>query len=593
MPERCPGAGAAADRMPTQYHGVEAIGQGRDEEKPPPARLPACGTGRVPLRQALPAVSPGQLESALEQVPHDIRLLASSSSRPPDLSPGGRQQTTARQMDDGYVAGTAADGRWPVRTVTGMDIMLVQESPFRFRIDQQDPMRVPGVVFARRDLLPQAAGDKALEQVVNVATLPGIVRASFAMPDVHWGYGFPIGGVAATDLEAGGVISPGGVGFDISCGVRLLAADIDREPLAPRMRSLMDILGDTVPRGAGRGGLWKLSGRAQMEKLLVDGAAYAVERGHGVPRDLERCEDCGALAGADPSQVGQRAVERGLQQVGSLGSGNHFLEVQAVERVYDAETAAAFGLHADQVCVMIHCGSRGLGHQVCTDHVRVMDESLRRFGIRIPDRQLACAPVVSAPGRAYLGAMAAAANYGRANRQLLTQAARRAFATAAGAGLDLVYDVSHNTAKIETHDVGGVPRRLCVHRKGATLALPPGHPGLPRDLADFGHPVLVPGTMGTASYVMVGTVGNGAFASAAHGAGRVWSRHQALRRVRGEQLRGELESRGVYVRPSSWRGLAEEAPGAYKDVDAVAHATEGAGLARLVVRLVPLGVVKG
>ncbi|MDR3079541.1 MAG: RtcB family protein [Streptomyces sp.] len=470
---------------------------------------------------------------------------------------------------------------------------LVQESPFRFRVDRHDPMRVPGVVFATRDLLPQAVGDKALEQVVNVATLPGIVCASFAMPDVHWGYGFPIGGVAATDVDAGGVVSPGGVGFDISCGVRLLAADIDRTPLAPRMRALMDLLGDTVPRGTGRGGLWKLSGRAQMEKLLVAGAGYAVECGHGVARDLERCEDRGALEGADPSHVGQRAVERGLQQVGSLGSGNHFLEVQAVDQVYDAETAAAFGLHAEQVCVMIHCGSRGLGHQVCTDHVRVMDQSLRSFGIQIPDRQLACAPVVSSPGRAYLGAMAAAANYGRANRQLLGQAARHAFAVAAGAGLDLVYDVSHNTAKIETHDVDGVPHRLCVHRKGATLALPPGHPALPEDLAGSGHPVLVPGTMGTASYVMVGADGNDAFWSSAHGAGRVWSRHEALRRVRGEQLRGELESQGISVRPSSWRGLAEEAPDAYKDVDAVARATEGAGLARLVARLVPLGVVKG
>ncbi|MET7934105.1 RtcB family protein [Streptomyces sp. NPDC005322] len=474
-----------------------------------------------------------------------------------------------------------------------MDITPVEEAPFRFRIERQGLMRVPGVVFATRDLLPQAAGDRALEQVANVATLPGIVRASYAMPDVHWGYGFPIGGVAATDIDAGGVISPGGVGFDISCGVRLLAADTDRGRLAPRLRTLMDILGDVIPRGMGRGGLWKLTGRPQMEKLLIGGAEYAVERGHGVPRDLVRCEDHGALPEADPSQVGQRAVDRGLQQVGSLGSGNHFLEVQVVDQVYDTDSAAAFGLRPGQVCVMIHCGSRGLGHQVCTDHVRVMDNSLRTYGISVPDRQLACTPVVSPPGRDYLGAMAAAANYGRANRQLLTQAVRHAFATAAGVGLDLVYDVSHNTAKIETHDLGGVPRRLCVHRKGATLALPPGHPSLPEDLTEAGQPVLVPGTMGTASYVMVGTPGNDAFLSACHGAGRVWSRHQALRRVRGEQLRGELEARGITVRPSSWRGLAEESPDAYKDVDAVAAATEGAGLARLVVRLVPLGVVKG
>ncbi|MBL1098428.1 RtcB family protein [Streptomyces sp. 205] len=469
----------------------------------------------------------------------------------------------------------------------------VEQTPFRFRIERRGVMRVPGVVFATRELLPQAAGDMALEQVANVAALPGIVRASYAMPDVHWGYGFPIGGVAATDVDAGGVISPGGVGFDISCGVRLLAADTDRGRFSPRLRTLMDILGDTIPRGVGRGGLWKLAGRSQMEKLLTGGAEYAVERGHGVPRDLVRCEDHGALPEADPSQVGQRAVDRGLQQVGSLGAGNHFLEVQAVDEVYDTDTAAAFGLRPGQVCVMIHCGSRGLGHQVCTDHVRVMDHSLRAYGISVPDRQLACAPVVSPPGRDYLGAMAAAANYGRANRQLLTQAARHAFATAAGVGLDLVYDVSHNTAKIETHDVDGVPRRLCVHRKGATLALPPGHPNLPEDLTEAGQPVLVPGTMGTASYVMVGTPENDAFLSACHGAGRVWSRHQALRRVRGEQLRGEMEAHGIAVRPSSWRGLAEETPDAYKDIDTVAAATEGAGLARLVVRLVPLGVVKG
>jgi tRNA-splicing ligase RtcB len=474
-----------------------------------------------------------------------------------------------------------------------MDITLVEESPFRFRIDRRDRMRVPGVVFATRDLLPQAAGDKALEQVVNVASLPGIVRASFAMPDAHWGYGFPIGGVAATDIGDGGAVSPGGVGFDISCGVRLLAADIDRGSLAPRLRRLMDILGDTIPRGTGRGGLWKLSGRARMEELLVGGARYAVERGHGVPRDHARCEDHGALAGADPSQVGQRAVDRGLQQVGSLGAGNHFLEVQAVDRVYDPATAAAFGLRAGQVCVMIHCGSRGLGHQICTDHVRVMDRSMHTYGFSLPDRQLACAPVVSSAGRAYLGAMVAAANYARANRQLLAQAARRAFANAAGAALDLVYDVSHNTAKIETHDVDGAPRELCVHRKGATLALPPGYPGLPDDLLGAGQPVLVPGTMGTASYVMVGTPGNDAFSSTCHGAGRVLSRHQALRRVRGEELRGQLESRGIAVRPSSWRGLAEEAPDAYKDVEGVVAAAEMAGLARRVAKLAPVVCIKG
>ncbi|MGK4578916.1 RtcB family protein [Kitasatospora sp. HPMI-4] len=475
-----------------------------------------------------------------------------------------------------------------------MEVVLVEESPYRLRIEQREQMRVPGVVFASKALVPQAAGDRALEQVANVATLPGIVRASFAMPDVHWGYGFPIGGVAATDVDAGGVISPGGVGFDISCGVRLLAAGVVRADLGrDRLRRLMDILDTAIPRGMGRGGLWKLSGPEEMDELLVGGARYAVEHGHGVPRDLDRCEDYGVLDGAAPGQVSRRAVERGLQQVGSLGSGNHFLEVQAVDRVYDPDTAAAFGLRAGQVCVMIHCGSRGLGHQVCTDHVHAMDRALHRYRISVPDRQLACTPVDSPPGRDYLGAMAAAANYGRANRQLLSEAARRAFATAAGVGLDLVYDISHNMAKLETHRIDGAHRRLCVHRKGATRALPPGDPGLPADLAGAGQPVLVPGTMGTASYVMVGLPGNDAFNSACHGAGRVWSRHHALHMVRGEQLRGELEARGIAVRPSSWRGLAEEAPQAYKDVDEVAAVTEGAGLARVVARLVPLGVVKG
>ncbi|KJS52932.1 RNA ligase [Streptomyces rubellomurinus subsp. indigoferus] len=475
-----------------------------------------------------------------------------------------------------------------------MEIVLAEAGRNRWRIEPRPPMRVPGVVFATGALLPQAAGDKALEQVANVAALPGIVRASYAMPDVHWGYGFPIGGVAATDVERGGVVSPGGVGFDISCGVRLLAAGVTREEVGPeRIARLMDLLDRMVPRGLGRGGLWELDGPAELDDLLLGGARYAVEHGHGVPRDLERCEDGGVLAGAAPAEVSTRAVERGLQQVGSLGSANHFLEVQAVDRVHDASTAAAFGLRPGQVCVMIHCGSRGLGHQICTDHVRAMDRELHRHRIELPDRQLACTPVDSARGRAYLGAMTAAANYGRANRQLLSEAARRAFAAALGVGLELVYDVSHNLAKLETHEVDGVARTLCVHRKGATRALPPGDPELPADLRAAGQPVLVPGTMGTASYVMVGLPGNEAFRSACHGAGRVWSRHQALRTVRGEQLKHDLEAHGVAVRPASLRALAEEAPEAYKDVDAVAAVTEAAGLARQVARLVPLGVVKG
>ncbi|GLW66091.1 RNA-splicing ligase RtcB [Actinomadura rubrobrunea] len=468
---------------------------------------------------------------------------------------------------------------------------LVQEGPYRYRIEPTGPMRVPGVVFASRALLRDA--EQALQQVANVATLPGVVEASYAMPDVHWGYGFAIGGVAATDPADGGVVSPGGVGFDISCGVRLLAADIDADGLRPVLRDVMDGLDRAVPRGMGKGAVWRLRGAEELTGILTGGSRFAVERGHGVPRDLDRCEDGGAVADADPGQVGARAVERGAGQVGSLGSGNHFLEVQRVAAVHDDAVAAAFGLRRDQICVMIHSGSRGLGHQVCTDHVRVMEREMPRYGIRVPDRQLACAPVESPPGRAYLGAMAAAANYGRANRQLLAEAARRVFERVAGVRLDLVYDVSHNLAKLEEHEIGGRRRRVCVHRKGATRAFPPGHPELPPDLRDAGQPVLVPGTMGTASYVLTGVPEGRAFYSTCHGAGRAQSRHQAARGVSGRDLRARLEADGIAVRASSWRGLAEEAPAAYKDVTAVIEAGEGAGLCRKVAELRPVGVVKG
>ncbi|WP_281174179.1 RtcB family protein [Amycolatopsis taiwanensis] len=479
---------------------------------------------------------------------------------------------------------------------TGSDqsaLEIVAETPHRFRIERHGRMRVPGIVFASRALLPDPAGDESLRQVANVATLPGIVRASFAMPDVHWGYGFPIGGVAGTDVDHGGVVSPGGVGFDISCGVRLLAADLDRDALAPRLGGLMDALGQAIPRGMRRGAVWTLASPGQLRDLLAGGAQYAVESGHGVARDLLRCEDGGVVTGADPGGLSERAIERGLGQVGSLGSGNHFLEVQAVEKIYDEPAADAFGLWPGQVCVMIHCGSRGLGHQVCSDHVRLMEKAMARYGIEVPDRQLACVPAESPDGRAYFAAMAAATNYARANRQLLTEAARRAFGMRAGARLDLVYDISHNLASLEAHDVDGHRRRLCVHRKGATKALPPAHPDLPPDLIDTGQPVLIPGTMGTASYVLAGVPGNPAFDSTCHGAGRTRSRHAAARETKGRRLRDELEAHGIAVRGTSWQGLAEEAPAAYKDIDAVIDTAVGAGLCRKVARLVPLGVVKG
>ena len=470
---------------------------------------------------------------------------------------------------------------------------LVEETPFRFRIERHGAMRVPGVVFASKALLPSGGQEKVLEQVVNVATLPGIVDASYAMPDMHWGYGFPIGGVAATDVRDGGVVSPGGVGFDISCGVRLLASGLERNEFRAVSREIMDGLSKATPRGAGKGAVWELHRRADLEGVLREGSRFAVARGHGCQRDLDRCEDGGALEDADLGRVSDRAEERGLGQLGSLGSGNHFLELQAVADVFDEDVAKAFGLRLGQVCVMIHCGSRGLGHQICTDHVRTMDKSMPRYGIDVPDRQLACVPAGTAQGRAYLGAMAAAANYARANRQVLGEAASKVMKKATGSGLDLVYDISHNLAKLEEHRVRGHRRQLCVHRKGATRALPPGHPELPSDLRDHGQPVLIPGSMGTESYVLTGIPGGDAFFSTCHGAGRMQSRHQAQRSVNAKDLKRNLEDQGIAVRGSSARGLAEEAPTAYKDVSEVVSTAEGAGLCRKIARLVPLGVVKG
>jgi tRNA-splicing ligase RtcB len=474
-----------------------------------------------------------------------------------------------------------------------MSVELVAETPYRWRIERSGAMRVPGIVFAVDRLLPAAAEDRSLAQVVNVATLPGIVEASYAMPDVHWGYGFPIGGVAATDVAAGGVVSPGGVGFDISCGVRLLTSELDGAAVLPRLDALMDALERRVPRGLGPGAVWELD-PGELEQLLREGARYAVAHGHGVDDDLRRCEDEGCLAGAAPAEVGSRALGRGAHQVGSLGAGNHFLEVQVVDEITDPATASGFGLAAGQVCVMIHSGSRGLGHQICQDHVGTMLHAMPRYGIDVPDRQLACVPVDTREGRAYLGAMAAAANYGRANRQLLTEAARDAFEQALGTrSLQLVYDVSHNLAKIERHSVDGTERELCVHRKGATRALPPGDAELPPDLRAHGQPVLIPGSMGTASWVLVGSPTGGAFHSTCHGAGRTMSRHAARRAISGDRLREQLEGAGVHVRAGSWRGLAEEAPFSYKDVDLVVATCEHAGLAKRVARLRPIGVVKG
>lgn len=471
---------------------------------------------------------------------------------------------------------------------------LVKVDDYRYELPPEGKMRVPAVIFASAELIPDIVSDKSVEQAANVATLPGIVEASFAMPDIHWGYGFPIGGVAATDVAEGGVVSPGGVGFDISCGVRLLVSEWAATEVAPRLDTLMDELSKRIPRGLGKGAVWDLGSRSQLEKILLRGSAYTVEQGLGEAEDVERCEDSGFLDTADPSALSQRAFERGFMQVGSLGSGNHFLEVQEVTEVFDTRIADAFGLEVGRICVMIHCGSRGLGHQVCSDSVKKMLSSMSKYGIEVPDKQLACAPVDSPEGRQYLGAMAAAANYGRANRQALAHATREAFRKALGDGrLRLLYDVSHNLAKIESHLVNGSTKTLCVHRKGATRSLPPGHSELPGAFKETGQPVLVPGSMGTASFVCSGLPGNPAFNSTCHGAGRRMSRHQATKQIKGEALKRQLEEQGIKVRGQSMKGLAEEAPFAYKNVDEVVITCEKAGLAKRVAKLVPVGVVKG
>jgi len=460
-----------------------------------------------------------------------------------------------------------------------------------WEIARHGEMRVPGRIFADSELIAAAHQDRALAQVVNVAHLPGIVEASFAMPDIHWGYGFPIGGVAATDVSAGGVVSPGGVGFDICCGVRLLRLRLGTEDFEKHRDSIMDGLSQVIPRGVGEG---SVAAGKLLDRILVRGARAAVDAGYGDLRDLERCEEAGTSDGADPSCVSDLALERGRRQIGSLGAGNHFLEIQVVDRIEDQRAAGTFGLVEGELCVMIHCGSRGLGHQICTDQLKVMGQAMKRHGISVPDRQLACVPADSPEGRDYLAAMAAAANFAWANRHILADAVRGVFARVLGTGperlgMDLVYDVAHNLAKIERH----AGRDLCVHRKGATRAFGEGHPALPDDLKPVGQPVLIPGSMGTASWVLRGLASNPAFGSAAHGAGRVMSRKQALKRARGGDVREELEGEGIVVRPGSTKLLSEEAPYAYKDVDRVVEVCRLAGLAEPVARLKPLGVVKG
>jgi tRNA-splicing ligase RtcB len=465
---------------------------------------------------------------------------------------------------------------------------------FRWRLPRVGPMRTDGIVYADDAIFEAIRGDPALVQVCNVATLPGIVGPSIAMPDIHWGYGFPIGGVAAFDAEEG-VISPGGVGFDISCGVRLLRTDLIAAEVAPRLESLVDEIFARVPSGVGRGSRLKLQ-RRDMKHVMRQGARWAVEQGFGSSSDLENLEERGCMAGADPSAVSDRAVERGSRQLGTLGSGNHFLELQRVDQIYDREAAAVLGLETGALCISIHTGSRGFGYQVCEDHLRTLVRASQRYGIDLPDRQLCCAPVHSPEGEAYLGAMICGVNFALTNRQLITHRVREAFEAVLGpTPIGVVYDVCHNVAKLETHEVDGRERRVWVHRKGATRSFPPGHPELPPRYRAVGQPVLVPGDMGRYSFVLCGsaTSPEEGFASSCHGAGRVMSRRQAKREARGRNLYEEMATRGVIVRSEGRATVAEEMPEAYKDVADVVDSVQGAGLARRVARLIPLAVVKG
>jgi len=476
-----------------------------------------------------------------------------------------------------------------------MDLSLFsRHDETRWEIAPHGKMRVPAVIYASEDLI-SAMDHKVYEQVTNVATLPGIVQASYAMPDAHWGYGFPIGGVAAFDPEQGGVVSAGGVGFDISCGVRTLHTGLTPQDVKEKQKELADMLYYKIPAGLGSTGEIRL-GAAEMDAMLAGGARWAVERGYGTVNDLERTEEHGQMQGAKPGNVSEHAKKRQRDEIGTLGSGNHYLEVQRVTEVHDAQAAQAFGLKLDDIVVSIHCGSRGLGHQIGTEYLKRMAIAASQFGIELPDRELACAPIKSDIGQEYLGAMRAAINCALANRQVITHLTRQAFTQVVPhASLRLMYDVSHNTCKEEEHVVDGTPRRLYVHRKGATRALGPGHPSIPDALRAVGQPVLIGGSMGTASYILAGTTQGmrQSFGSACHGAGRAMSRHAAYRQWKGRQVIDELAARGILIRSPTSRGVAEEAPGAYKDVAAVVDAAHAAGLARKVARVEPLICVKG
>jgi tRNA-splicing ligase RtcB len=473
-----------------------------------------------------------------------------------------------------------------------MELKRIDENTWE--IPRQGAMNVPARIYASHKLLKSVQGDQTLLQARNVACLPGIQRMSYVMPDAHQGYGFPIGGVAAFDLDEG-VISPGGVGYDINCGVRLLRTDFTDADITARRKELLAEIFKEVPAGVGKSGVTRLS-LGVLREILAKGAAWAVENGYGTADDLRMTEEQGRMREADPAGVSPRALERGLPQLGTLGSGNHFLEIQKVDRILDAAAAKAFGLEAEgQVLVMIHCGSRGLGHQVASDYIQAMEDE---FGVEgLPDRELIHAPFRSPMGQRYYRSMCAAVNYAFANRQMIAHWVRGVFAKVLGgsAGMRQIYDVCHNVAKTESHMVDGREARLCVHRKGATRSFGPGRREIPDAYRGVGQPVFIPGSMGTASYILAGTDEAEAlsFGSTAHGAGRVMSRHEAIRRFRGERIRDDLAARGIELRAASWKGVAEEASEAYKDVDEVVRVSHDAGLGRLVARVVPIGVMKG
>jgi len=479
------------------------------------------------------------------------------------------------------------------------NIKKINDYKWEIETDESLGIRVPGVIFADEALFEHARSENTIDQVVNVAALPGIIKASFAMPDIHFGYGFPIGGVAAFDMEEG-IISPGGVGFDISCGVRAMRTSLGLDDISKRIKDLMQVLSYSIPRGLGKKGKIKLSG-SDMKKLLSDGVGWAVKRNYGWEEDIEFIEEKGCMEGANPDYVGKTAIDRGSGQVGTLGSGNHFLEIQAIDRIYDNKAADILSLEEGQIVVMIHSGSRGLGHQVCSDYIREMQQALRKYNIEIPDRQLACAPLNSPEGKRYYGAMACAANYALVNRHCLAHWMREAFErvfqrSAESLGLSTIYDISHNIARIERHDTGGGPVKVCVHRKGATRSYGPGHPDLPEIFRDIGQPVIIPGDMGTNSYILSGTRAamDESFGSTCHGAGRLMSRTKAKKTIRGEELKRQLEvEKGIIVMAGSMQSLAEEAPQAYKDIETVVEVAASAGLSRKVARLRPLGVIKG